>query len=146
MGVGLYLKPPNKDGSSLIYLRAKKGSKSFVKSLSITVKASDWNSRNYQVKGNALNSIVINRKLNKIIENMNLSWSSFENGIYGWDELCRNLGNGSPQKDVGSFLESVYRPRMKYVTYQSYKYSYGALLKVLGVESLSFKELNYNNI
>ena len=54
MGVGLYLKPPNKDGSSLIYLRAKKGSKSFVKSLSITVKASDWNSRNYQVKGTAL--------------------------------------------------------------------------------------------
>ena len=146
MGVGLYLKTPNKDGSSLIYLRAKKGNKIFRKSLSITVKASDWNSRNYQVKGTALNAIVINRKLNKIIENMNLSWSSFENDILGWDELCRNLGQGRPQKDVGSFLESVYRPRMKLVTYQSYKYSYGALLKVLGVESLSFKELNYDNI
>lgn len=146
MGVGLYLKPPNKDGSSLIYLRAKKGNKIFRKSLSITVKASDWKSRNYQVKGTALNSIVINRKLNKIIENMNLSWSSFENDIIGWDELCRNLGKGSPQKDVGSFLESVYRPRMKLVTYQSYKYSYGALLKALRMKSLSFKELNYNNI
>ena len=146
MGVGLYLKPPNKDGSSLIYLRAKKGNKIFRKSLSITVKASDWNSRNYQVKGTALNSIVINRKLNRVIENMNLSWSSFENEIYGWDELCRNLGQGSPQKDVGSFLDSVYRPRMKLATYQSYKYSYRALLKVLGVKSLSFKELNYNNI
>ena len=146
MGVRLYLKPPNKDGTSLIYLRAKKGIKTFTKSLSITVKASDWNSRNYQVKGNALNSIVINRKLNKIIENMNLSWSSFENEIYSWDELCRNLGQGSPQKDVGSFLETVYKPRMKLVTYQSYKYSYGALLKVLGVKSITFKELNYNNI
>ena len=146
MGVRLYLKPPNKDGTSLIYLRAKKGIKTFTKSLSITVKASDWNSRNYQVKGNALNSIVINRKLNKIIENMNLSWSSFENDIIGWDELCRNLGQGSPQKDVGSFLETVCKPRMKLVTYQSYKYSYGALLKVLGVKSITFKELNYNNI
>ena len=63
MGIGLYLKPVNKDGRSLIYLRAKKGDKIFRKSLSITVKPSDWISRNYQVKGTAINSIVLNKSL-----------------------------------------------------------------------------------
>ena len=79
MGVGLYLKPVNKDGRSLIYLRAKKGTKVFQKSTSITIKPSDWLTRNYQAKGTALNSIIINRKLIEITNNMNLAWSLFEN-------------------------------------------------------------------
>jgi len=146
MGIGLYLKPVNKDGRSLIYLRAKKGDKIFRKSLSITVKPSDWISRNYQVKGTAINSIVLNKKLIEITNNMNLVWSSFEGGIYNWDELCRMLAGGSPEEGVLGFLEDVLRPRMKFTTYCSYKYSYRALLKALAVDSLSFKQLNYDSI
>ena len=93
MGVGLYLKPVNKDGRSLIYLRAKKGTKVFQKSTSITIKPSDWLARNYQAKGTALNSIIINRKLIEITNNMNLAWSLFENDSYTWDELCRRLND-----------------------------------------------------
>ena len=146
MGVGLYLKPVNKDGRSLIYLRAKKGTKVFQKSTSITIKPSDWLTRNYQAKGTALNSIIINRKLIEITNNMNLAWSLFENDSYTWDELCRRLNGGSPEEGVEGFIEDVLKPRMKLTTYQSYKYSYKALLKVLGVNTMSFKELNYDAI
>ena len=146
MGIGLYLKPVNKDGRSLIYLRAKKGDKIFRKSLSITVKPSDWISRNYQVKGTAINSIILNRKLTEITSNMNLVWSSFEGGIYNWDELCRMLAGGSPEEGILGFLEDVLRPRIKFTTYSSYFYSYKALLKALDQDSLSFKELNYDSI
>lgn len=146
MGVGLYLKPVNKDGRSLIYLRAKKGTKVFQKSTSITIKPSDWLTRNYQAKGTALNSIIINRKLIEITNNMNLAWSLFENDSYTWNELCRRLNGGSPEEGVEGFIEDVLKPRMKLTTYQSYKYSYKALLKVLGVNTMSFKELNYDAI
>ena len=146
MGVGLYLKPVNKDGRSLIYLRAKKGTKVFQKSTSITIKPSDWLTRNHQAKGTALNSIIINRKLIEITNNMNLAWSLFENDSYTWDELCRRLNGGSPEEGVEGFIEDVLKPRMKLTTYQSYKYSYKALLKVLGVNTMSFKELNYDAI
>ena len=146
MGVGLYLKPVNKDGRSLIYLRAKKGTKVFQKSTSITIKPSDWLMRNYQAKGTALNSIIINRKLIEITNNMNLAWSLFENDSYTWDELCRRLNGGSPEEGVEGFIEDVLKPRMKLTTYQSYKYSYKALLKVLDVSTMSFKELNYDAI
>ena len=146
MGVGLYLKPVNKDGRSLIYLRAKKGTKVFQKSTSITIKPSDWLTRNYQAKGTALNSIIINRKLIEITNNMNLAWSLFENDSYTWDELCRRLNGGSPEEGVEGFIEDVLKPRMKLTTYQSYKYSYKALLKVLDVSTMSFKELNYDAI
>tara|TARA_B110000977_G_scaffold180844_1_gene240977 strand:- start:542 stop:1870 length:1329 start_codon:yes stop_codon:yes gene_type:complete len=146
MGIALYLKPVNKDGRSLIYLRAKKGDKIFRKSLSVTVRPSDWISRTYQVKGTAINSVILNRKLTEITSNMNLVWSSFEGGIYNWDELCRMLAGGSPEEGVLGFLEDVLRPRMKFTTYCSYKYSYGALLKALGVDSLSFKQLDYDSI
>ena len=54
MGVGLYLKPVNKDGRSLIYLRAKKGNQTFIKTTSLKVKPSDWLSLNNQVKGTAI--------------------------------------------------------------------------------------------
>ena len=146
MGVGLYLKPVNKDGRSLIYLRAKKGTKVFQKSTSITIKPSDWLTRNYQAKGMALNSIIINRKLIEITNNMNLAWSLFENDSYTWDELCRRLNGGSPEEGVEGFIEDVLKPRMKLTTYQSYKYSYKALLRVLDVSTMSFKELNYDAI
>ena len=146
MGVGLYLKPVNKDGRSLIYLRAKKGTKVFQKSTSITIKPSDWLTRNYQAKGTALNSIIINRKLIEITNNMNLAWSLFENDSYTWNELCRRLNGGSPEEGVEGFIEDVLKPRMKLTTYQSYKYSYKALLKVLDVSTMSFKELNYDAI
>ena len=146
MGVGLYLKPVNKDGRSLIYLRAKKGTKVFQKSTSITIKPSDWLTRNYQAKGTALNSIIINRKLIEITNNMNLAWSLFENDSYTWDELCRRLNGGSPEEGVEGFIEDVLKPRMKLTPYQSYKYSYKALLKVLDVSTMSFKELNYDAI
>ena len=88
MGVGLYLKGVNKDGRSPIFLLAKKGGKQFKKSVQIKVKPSDWNPRNNQVKGTALDSIIVNRKLTEITNNMNLAWSLFESGSYTWDELC----------------------------------------------------------
>ena len=66
MGVGIYLKPANKDGRSLIYIRVKKGSKVFRKTTSIKVKPSDWDSRTFQVSPKVDNSIFINEKLDDI--------------------------------------------------------------------------------
>jgi hypothetical protein len=95
MGVGLYLKPVNKDGRSLIYLRAKKGNQNFIKTTSLKFKPSDWLSRNNQIKGTAIDSIIVNRKLTEITNNMNLAWSLYESGSYTWDELCVKLGGGN---------------------------------------------------
>ena len=95
MGVGIYLKPVTKDGRSLLYLRAKKGNPIFRKSLTFKVKPSDWNARNYQVKVSAIDSIIVNRKLTEITNNMNLAWSQFESGSYTWDEFCTKLGGGN---------------------------------------------------
>ena len=123
MGVGLYLKPVNKDGRSLIYLRAKKGNQTFIKTTSLKVKPSDWLSRNNQIKGTALDSIIVNRKLTGITNNMNLAWSLFESGSYTWDELCVKLGGGNAatNENLQGFLETVlkakYDNRNSYNTY-----------------------------
>ena len=123
MGVGLYLKGVNKDGRSPIFLLAKKGGKHFKKSLQLKVKPTDWNNRTYQVKGTAVDSIIINRKLTDITNNMNLAWSLFESGSYTWDELCVKLGGGNAatNENLQGFLETVlkakYDNRNSYNTY-----------------------------
>ena len=123
MGVGLYLKSVNKDGRSPIFLLAKKGGKHFKKSLQLKVKPTDWNNRTYQVKGTAVDSIIINRKLTDITNNMNLAWSLFESGSYTWDEFCVKLGGGNAatNENLQGFLETVlkakYDNRNSYNTY-----------------------------
>ena len=123
MGVGLYLKGVNKDGRSPIFLLAKKGGKHFKKSLQLKVKPTDWNNRTYQVKGTAVDSIIINRKLTDITNNMNLAWSLFESGSYTWDEFCVKLGGGNAatNENLQGFLETVlkakYDNRNSYNTY-----------------------------
>ena len=123
MGFGLYLKGVNKDGRSPIFLLAKKGGKHFKKSLQLKVKPTDWNNRTYQVKGTAVDSIIINRKLTDITNNMNLAWSLFESGSYTWDELCVKLGGGNAatNENLQGFLETVlkakYDNRNSYNTY-----------------------------
>ena len=124
MGVGLYLKGVNKDGRSPIFLLAKKGGKQFKKSLQLKVKPSDWNNRTYQVNGNAVDSIIVNRKLTEITNNMNLAWSLYESGSYTWDELCVKLGGGNAatNENLQGFLETVlkakYDNRNSYNTYE----------------------------
>jgi hypothetical protein len=139
MGVGLYLKGVNKDGRSLIFLLAKKGGKQFKKSIQIKVKPSDWLPRNNQVKGNAPNSIIVNRKLTEVTNNMNLAWSLFESGSYTWDELCIKLGGGntSTNENLQTFLETVLKS--KYDNLNSYKTYEGVVQAV-------FKEARTNNI
>ena len=123
MGVGLNLKGVNKDGRSPIFLLAKKGGKHFKKSLQLKVKPTDWNNRTYQVKGTAVDSIIINRKLTDITNNMNLAWSLFESGSYTWDEFCVKLGGGNAatNENLQGFLETVlkakYDNRNSYNTY-----------------------------
>ena len=139
MGVGIYLKPVNKDGRSLLSLRAKKGSQIFRKSLSIKVKPSDWNARNYQVKVTAIDSIIVNRKLTEITNNMNLAWSQFESGSYTWDEFCTKLGGGNAtsNENLKGFLDTVLKA--KYDNENSYK-------TYVGVVQAVFKEAGTANI
>ena len=144
MGVGLYLKSVNKDNRSSIFLLAKKGNKQFKKSIQIKVKPSDWLPRNSQVKGTSPNSIIINRRLAEITNNMNLAWSDFEAGLFGWDMLCVRLG-GDRKSSTGSllgFLKDVIEPKcIKDSTYKSYVGCTQALLKVIGKDDIQLKEL-----
>ena len=113
MGVGLYLKGLNKDGRSPIFLLAKKGDKHFKKSLQIKVKPSDWLKRNNQIKGSVLESIIVNRKLTEITNNMNLAWSLYESGSYTWDEMCVKLGGGNAatNETLQGFLDTVLKAK-----------------------------------
>jgi len=144
MGVGLYLKGVNKDGRSPIFLLAKKGVKQFKKSVQIKVKPSDWNPRNNQVKGTALDSIIVNRKLTEITNNMNLAWSLFESGSYTWDELCVKLGGGNAaaNENLQGFLETVLKA--KYDNRNSYKTYEGvvqAVYKEAGTDKILLADL-----
>lgn len=144
MGVGLYLKGVNKDGRSPIFLLAKKGGKHFKKSLQLKVKPTDWNNRTYQVKGTAVDSILINRKLTEITNNMNLAWSLFESGSYTWDEFCVKLGGGNAtsNENLQGFLETVLKA--KYDNKNSYKTYEGvvqAVLKEAGTDKVLLGEL-----
>ena len=86
----------------------------------------------------------INKRLLEITNTLREAWSLFESDLYNWDELCNMLRGGKPEEGVMGFIEDALRPVMKLSTYQSYKYSYRALLKALGRDSLTFKELNYD--
>ena len=139
MGVGLYLKGVNKDGRSPIFLFAKQGKRHFKKTLKIKTKPSDWNARNYQVKVTAIDSIIVNRKLTEITNNMNLAWSQFESGSYTWDEFCTKLGGGNAtsNENLKGFLDTVLKA--KYDNENSYK-------TYVGVVQAVFKEAGTDNI
>ena len=145
MGVGLYLKGVNKDGRSPIFLLAKKGGKQFKKSIQIKVKPSDWNPRNNQIKGTAIDSIIVNRKLTEITNNMNLAWSLFESGSYTWDELCVKLGGGNAatNENLQGFLETVLKA--KYDNRNSYN-TYEGLVKALFKEAKKKIEMLTNHL
>ena len=147
MGVHLYVKSSiNKSDTSPVFLYAQHKGKTFKKNVGISVNPKDWNKKTYQVKPDSITSVKINKKLLEVISNMREAWSLFESDIYNWDEFCQKLRGGSPETSVESFLEEVFKPRMKLTTYSAYKYSYKALNKVLGVDELTFKELNHDNI
>ena len=144
MGVGLYLKPVAKDGRSLIFLRAFSKGRQFKKYTSLKVKPSDWNPRNNQIKGTALDSIIVNRKLTEITNNMNLVWSLFESGSYTWDELCVKLGGGNAatNENLRGFLETVLKA--KYDNKNSYKTYEGvvqAVFKAAGRDNILLGDL-----
>jgi len=144
MGVGLYLKPVNKDGRSLIYLRAKKGNQTFIKTTSLKVKPSDWLSRNNQVKGTAIDSIIVNRKLTEITNNMNLAWSLFESGSYTWDELCVKLGGGNAatNENLQGFLETVLKAKYdNRNSYNTYEGVVQAVFKEAGTDKILLADL-----
>ena len=143
MGVGLYLKPANKDGKSLIYLRAKKGDKYFIKTTSIKVKPSDWDKRTLQVSAAVDNSIFINEKLDELYTPFKKGWNFFESGNYTWDEMVAYLGgNSNTKEDLISFIESTIKPKVSDESYRTYKSAYGSVLKALNKDSLNFKDLS----
>jgi hypothetical protein len=144
MGVGLYLKGVNKDGRSPIFLLAKKGSKQFKKSIQLKVKPSDWLPRNNQIKGSVLESIIINRKLTEITNNMNLAWSLYESGSYTWDEMCVKLGGGNAptNENLQGFLETVLKAKYdNRNSYNTYEGVVQALYKEAGSDKILLADL-----
>ena len=45
------------------------------------------------------------------------AWSLFESDIYSWKEFCQKLNGGKPETDVESFIEEVFKPRMRLTAY-----------------------------
>jgi len=147
MGAQIFLKSgTNKAGKAPLFIYAQHKGKKFKKNIGISIDPKDWNKKTYQVKNDSISSLKINRKLLELTSTMREAWSLFESEIYSWEEFCQKLNGGKPETDVGSFIEEVFKPRMKLTTYNSYKYSYMALKKALGADNLSFKELNHDNI
>ena len=147
MGVQLYIKSlANKNQSAPIFIYAQHKGKIFKKNIGISVLPKEWNKNTYQIKSSSISTVAINKRLLEITNTLREAWSLFESDLYNWDELCNMLRGGKPEEGVMGFIEDVLRPGMKLSTYQSYKYSYRALLKALGRDSLTFKELNYDNL
>jgi hypothetical protein len=147
MGIQLYLKSTiSSKGTSAVFIYAQHKGKVFKKNIGVNVSPVEWNKKTYQVKNISISSIAINKKLQATTNLIREVWGLFESDIYTWDELCTKLKGGKPEEGVEGFIEDVLKPRMKLTTYQSYKYSYKALLKVLDVSTMSFKELNYDAI
>lgn len=120
--------------------------KKFKKNIGISVDPKNWNKKTYQVKSNSISSTKLNKTLLELTSTIRDAWSLYESEVYSWEEFCQKLSGGKPKLDVESFIEEVFKPRMKFTTYSSYKYSFMALKKALGADSLTFKELNHDNI
>ena len=147
MGAQIFLKSgTNKAGKAPLFIYAQHKGKKFKKNIGISIDPKDWNKRTYQVKNDSISSVKINRKLLELTSTIREAWSLYESDIYTWEEFCQKLNGGKPESDVGSFIEEVFKPRMRLTTYSAYKYSYMALKKAIGVDKLSFKELNHDNI
>ena len=147
MGAQIFLKSgTNKAGKAPLFIYAQHKGKKFKKNIGISIDPKDWNKKTYQVKNDSISSVKINRKLLELTSTIREAWSLYESDIYTWEEFCQKLNGGKPESDVGSFIEEVFKPRMRLTTYSAYKYSYMALKKAIGVDKLSFKELNHDNI
>ena len=147
MGFGIYIKSnKNKDGRAPLFLKFNSEKKSFKKNIGILVKKSDWNKRTYQVKTDSPGSNQINNRLNDVVFKAKESWSLYESGAYSWEELQIRVMGGNSKKDVLGFLEDVFRPKMRLASYNTYRYSIKALMKALGLNQISFKDLNNINI
>jgi hypothetical protein len=147
MGIQLYIKSlANRNQSAPIFIYAQHKGKIFKKNIGISVLPKEWNKNTYQIKSSSISTVAINKKLLEITNTLREAWSLFESDMYTWDELCNRLKGGKPDEGVMSFIEDVLGPGMRLSTFQSYKYSYRALLKALGRDSLTFKELNYDNL
>ncbi len=70
----------------------------------------------------------------------------FESGAYEWEELCARMSGGDSKADVMGFIEDVFKPKMKLTSFNSYKYSLLAFMKVLELKSVSFNDLNFSKI
>lgn len=147
MGAQIFLKSgTNKAGKAPLFIYAQHKGKKFKKNIGISINPKDWNKRTYQVKNESISSVKINRKLLELTSTIREAWSLYESDIYTWEEFCQKLNGGKPEADVESFIEEAFKPRMRLTTYSAYKYSYMALKKAIGVDKLSFKELNHDNI
>lgn len=147
MGAQIFLKSgTNKAGKAPLFIYAQHKGKKFKKNIGISINPKDWNKRTYQVKNESISSVKINRKLLELTSTIREAWSLYESDIYTWEEFCQKLNGGKPEADVESFIEEVFKPRMRLMAYSAYKYSFMALKKAIGADKLSFKELNHDNI
>ncbi|MDC1060997.1 phage integrase SAM-like domain-containing protein [Flavobacteriaceae bacterium] len=147
MGFGIYIKSgKNKDGRSPLFIKITSQEKVFKKNIGLLIKKEDWNARTYQVKRGSVGSAQVNRKLNAFISKAKEAWVLFESGAYEWEELCARMSGGDSKADVMGFIEDVFKPKMKLTSYNSYKYSLLAFMKVLGLKSVSFNDLNFSKI
>ena len=147
MGYGIYLKSgKNKEGRTPLFIKITTKGKVFKKNIGLSIKKEDWNPRIYQVKKTCPGATQINRKLNKHILKVKETWVLFESGAYEWEDLCARMSGGDSKADVLGFIEDVFKPKMKLTSFNSYKYSLLAFMKILDLKSVSFNDLSFSKI
>ena len=144
MAVSINLKNyTDKSGKKALQLKCNHNGKRFVKSIGISVKPSDWDSRNLRIKG-AIPSVA--NKLSKIRDNMFTSWEQYESGAFTWEELERRLTQSETSNDVLSFVQNVYSSGVTQATQQSYINVVKAYRLIMELDNVTFKHFNYSNI
>ena len=114
MGAQIFLKSgTNKAGKAPLFVYAQHKGKKFKKNIGVSIDPKDWNKKTYQVKNDSISSVKINRKLLELTSTIREAWSLFESDIYSWEEFCQKLNGGKPETDVESFIEEVFKPRMR---------------------------------
>ena len=147
MGFGIYIKSgKNKDGRSPLFIKITSQKKVFKKNIGLLIKKEDWNARTYQVKKGSVGAVQINRRLNTFLSKAKEGLVLFESGAYEWEELCARMSGGDSKADVMGFVEDVFKPKMRHASFNSYKYSLLAFMKVLELKTVSFKDLNFSRI
>lgn len=143
MAVNIYLKAgSSKDGKTTLYIHAQHKGKIFKKALPFRIYPKDWLKNKYQVKDSSPGSIILNRKLRELDSHLKEVWDIYMHGAYSWEELCLKLGKVEDNQDVENFIKNSLKQQVAHSTYETYFYSFKALLKAIEKSSISFKELN----